>query len=68
MEINRRFLVKLHRPVEGKKGEYPADTWLPARDIDGFIFVSYPEKHQFMKVVDKKNIKDEKEIEDTSTR
>lgn len=54
-----KMKVKLKRPVEGKFGTYPADTWLEAIDMEGFIFVGIDESPNMkFKRVDLSNIKE----------
>ncbi len=55
--------VKLHKPVDGKFGTYPADTWLEATDIEGILFVSMGPKSPNMTLrrIEKDNIKEKKE-------
>jgi hypothetical protein len=52
--------IKLINAVRGKSGEYPADTWLPAKVIEGIVFISYPEKQMYMKSIERSNIKEYK--------
>jgi hypothetical protein len=33
--------VKLKKQIEGKFGTYPADTWLEATELEGFIYVHH---------------------------
>lgn len=56
--------VKLHKAVEGKFGTYPADTWLEAKEIEGFVFVSIKD-HPNMKLkrVARGNIKETRDGE-----
>lgn len=61
--------VKLERPVDGKFGTYPADTWLEAQEIEGFIFVSI-KGHPNMKLkrIARSNIKETRNGTDRTNR
>lgn len=56
--------IKLHKAVYGKFGTYPADTWLEAQEMEGFIFVSI-KGHPNMKLkrVARSNIKQTRDSE-----
>lgn len=54
--------VKLIKPVDGKFGTYPANTWLEAHELEGFIYVSIKDHPNMrMKLVARSNIKEIKE-------
>jgi len=58
--------IKLIKKLPGKHGDYEADVWYPARDIDGFIFITHSKEvnkqtKSLLKLVARSNIKEIKD-------